>query len=53
VALRKAVLALADDITNYSAMSQAALLRAKNFTYDAYAVALRDALIGLGEGHLK
>jgi glycosyltransferase involved in cell wall biosynthesis len=53
VALRKAVLALADDMTNYSAMSQAALLRAKNFTYDAYAVALRDALIGLDKVHTK
>lgn len=50
-ALRKAVLALADDPHTYAAMKQAALVRAQDFTFDAYALALRDALNSLGKGH--
>ncbi len=43
-ALRDAVLALADDPENYAAKSRAALARARDFSFDAYVVALRDAL---------
>nr|WP_283054488.1 glycosyltransferase [Thetidibacter halocola] len=42
--LRKAVLALADDPETRSAMSRAARERARDFSFDAYAAALRAAL---------
>lgn len=43
-ALRAAVIGLADDPTTYAAMSQAARERARDFTFEAYATALRSAL---------
>lgn len=43
-ALRAAVIGLADDPTTYAAMSQAARVRARDFTFEAYATALRSAL---------
>lgn len=43
-ALRNAVLALADDPEGHAAMAQAARVRARDFTFEAYAAALRDAL---------
>jgi glycosyltransferase involved in cell wall biosynthesis len=43
-ALRAAVLTLADDPETYATMSRAARLRSQDFTFDAYAKALRTAL---------
>lgn len=43
-ALQAAVLELADNPKRSKEMSKAALLRAKDFTYDNYAVALQNAL---------
>ncbi|MEP2827787.1 glycosyltransferase family 4 protein [Parvibaculum sp.] len=52
-ALRDAVLKLADDPEAYNAMAQAARKRAQHFTFDAYAIALCDALNSLGKGQVK
>lgn len=49
-ALREAVLKLADDPGNYDAMATAARKRAQDFSFEAYAYALREALNKLGEG---
>lgn len=43
-ALREAVLKLADDPQTYNAMARAARKRAQDFSFDAYAAALRAAL---------
>lgn len=43
-ALRTAVIELADDPETYATMSQAARARARDFTFEAYATALRAAL---------
>lgn len=48
-ALREAVLKLADDPETYEAMARAARKRAQNFSFNAYAAALRAALKTLGE----
>ncbi len=48
-ALREAVLKMADDPETYDAMARAARKRAKDFSFDAYAAALRDVLNTLGE----
>lgn len=48
-ALRAAVVALADDPKTHEAMGRAARVRAQDFTFDAYAAALRDALDRCGK----
>ena len=48
-ALREAVLKLADDPETYDAMARAARKRAQDFSFDAYAAALRAAVNTLGE----
>jgi glycosyltransferase involved in cell wall biosynthesis len=48
-ALRDAVTKLTDDPETYDLMSRAARKRAQDFTFDAYALALRTALNTLGE----
>lgn len=48
-ALREAVLKLADDPETYDAMARAARKRAQDFSFEAYAAALRAALNKLGE----
>lgn len=48
-ALREAVLKLADDPETYDAMARAAGKRAQDFSFEAYADALRAALNTLGE----
>lgn len=48
-ALRAAVLALADDPETHSAMARAARARAQEFTFGAYAAAVRDALASGGK----
>lgn len=48
-ALREAVLELADDPETYDAMARAARKRAQDFSFEAYAAALRAALNTLGE----
>ena len=47
-ALYDAVLTLADDPKTHAAMARAALARAQDFTFEAYAATLRDALDSLG-----
>lgn len=48
-ALHEAVLKLADDPKTYDAMARAARKRAQDFSFEAYAAALRAALNTLGE----
>lgn len=48
-ALRDAVLKLADDSSTYDAVARAAQKRAQDFSFDAYATALRAALKTLDE----
>lgn len=48
-ALREAVLKLADDPETYDAMARAARKRAQDFSFEAYATALRAALNTLGK----
>ena len=43
-ALREAIVALADDPETHADLSRAARARARDFTFDAYAAALREAL---------
>lgn len=50
-ARRAAVLTLVDEPETYDAMAQAARARAQDFTFDAYAAALRDALDNHGRGN--
>lgn len=47
-ALRNAVLNLVDDSETYAAMARAARMRAQDFTFEAYAAAMRGALDSLG-----
>lgn len=49
-ALREALLKLVDDPETYDAMAQAARTRARDFTFDSYTVALRNALNRLDKG---
>lgn len=49
-ALRNAVLNLIDDPETYAAMARAARVRAQDFTFEAYAAAMRGALDSLGRG---
>ena len=48
-AIHEAVLKLADDPETYDAMAWAARKRAQDFSFEAYAAALRAALNTLGE----
>jgi glycosyltransferase involved in cell wall biosynthesis len=48
-ALHDAILKLADDSENYEAMARAARKQARNFSFDAYAKALHEALSTLDE----
>lgn len=48
-ALRSAILALAEEPGPYAAMARAARARARDFTFDAYAAALREALDSMDE----
>lgn len=50
VALRNAVLGLADDPEGHASMARAARVRARDFTFDTYAANLRDALYSNGWG---
>jgi glycosyltransferase involved in cell wall biosynthesis len=47
--LRAAILALADEPGTHAAMARAARARARDFTFDAYAAALREALDSMDE----
>ena len=49
-ALQAAVLSLADDADTHATMSRAAADRARDFTFDAFRAALRDALGETGNG---
>lgn len=49
-ALRNAVLKLIDDPETYAAMARAARVRAQDFTFEAYAAAMRGALDSLRRG---
>ncbi len=49
-ALCAAVLKLADDVETHNAMAQAARARAQDFTFDAYAAALKSAMAEHTEG---
>jgi glycosyltransferase involved in cell wall biosynthesis len=53
VELLTVLLKLVDDPETYYAMAQEARTRARDFTFDSYAVALRNALNRLGEGHAE
>jgi glycosyltransferase involved in cell wall biosynthesis len=52
-ALREALLKLVDDPETYDAMARAARMRARDFTFESYSVALRDALHSLGKGRAQ
>ena len=52
-ALRAAVLKLLDDLETYGAMARAARARAGDFTFDTYALALRNRINSLGKWQPK